>query len=148
MASVHVSAVIRAPIAQVWSVIRDFNALPHWHPMMSTSRIEEGLGGTSVGCIRNFQLKDGGATLRERLLTLSDLQHSVTYEMLDSPMAVSNYVATLRLLPITTTNHTLGDWQASFTAPPDQEREIVALVERVFAEGLQHVDRLLTPAAT
>ena len=33
--------------------------------------------------------------IRERLLALSDYDYSCTYEILESPMGVENYVATL-----------------------------------------------------
>ena len=53
-----------------------------------------------VGCIRNFRLKNGGR-IRERLLALSDYEMSCTYSILESPMGVENYLATLRLIPVT-----------------------------------------------
>ena len=39
--------------------------------------------------------------IRERLLALSDYDYSCTYEILESPMGVTNYVATLKLTPVT-----------------------------------------------
>jgi len=69
---------------------------------------------------QNFVLKDGGL-LRERLLALSDYDLSCSYEILESPMAVENYVATLSLTPITDGNLTLAEWQAEFDCAPDRE---------------------------
>ena len=96
MTHIYVSAVIPAPVAKVWSIIRDFNGLPNWHPSIAKSHIEDGLSGAEVGCIRNFELHDGGV-IREKLLTLSDELHSCTYAIIESPMGVENYTATLRL---------------------------------------------------
>jgi len=39
MAKVYRSAVIRAPVETVWAVVRDFNALPRWHPAIATSEM-------------------------------------------------------------------------------------------------------------
>ena len=39
--------------------------------------------------------------IRERLLALSDYDYSCTYAILESPMGVDNYVATLKLTPVT-----------------------------------------------
>ena len=39
MPAVYVSAVIDAPLEKVWEVLRDFNALPQWHPLVAASRI-------------------------------------------------------------------------------------------------------------
>ena len=145
MASVLVTSIIRAPIDRVWSAIRDFNALPDWHPFVSASRIEESLPSATIGCVRNFQLQETGETIRERLLALSDADHSCTYSILDAPMPVSNYVATFQLLPITTTNETLGQWQASFEVPDDEHPETIKLITKVFEEGFANVSKLLNP---
>ena len=40
MTSIFTSSVINAPIDDVWAKIRDFNALPDWHPAIADSRIE------------------------------------------------------------------------------------------------------------
>ena len=104
-ASVFVSSVLDASIDDVWAKIRDFNALPAWHPAVANSHIEGDQPSDKVGCIRNFNLKDGG-NIREQLLTLSDATFTCTYSILESPMAVENYVATLRLTPVTDGNRT------------------------------------------
>lgn len=144
MANIFVTAVIRAPIDRVWNAMRDFNALPAWHPFVAASRIEDDLPSATIGCVRNFQLKETGETIREQLLALSDAEHSCTYSILDAPMPVSNYVATFRLIPITTTNETLGQWQASFEVPHDEKADTVKLITEVFEEGFASLDKLLS----
>ena len=143
MAKVYVTSIVNAPIAQVWDAIRDFNALPQWHPFVESSQIEEKLPSSTIGCVRNFQLAGGGGTIRERLLALSDPDRCCTYAIVEAPMPVSNYVATFRLIKITTTNQTLGEWQASFDVPPEEEEETVKLVTSVFEEGFASVSKLL-----
>lgn len=136
MPRVYVSTVIAAPVAEVWRVIRDFNALPDWTPFVRDSRIEGGLRGDQVGCIRNFTLRDGGV-IRERLLALSDYDMSCSYAILDSPMAVTDYIATLGLTPVTEGNQTFAFWQADFDCPPDREAALVAQIgQGVFQAGL------------
>ena len=98
MARIYVSDVINAPIEKVWALIRDFNGMPGWHPLIRDSQIENGLPSNAVGCVRNFHLSDGGH-LREQLLSLSDRDHSCVYCILDSPLPVKGYVAGYRLLP-------------------------------------------------
>ena len=92
MAEVYVSSIIDAPAARVWELVRDFNGLPNWHPLVADSRIEEARPADQVGCVRDFRLKDGGR-IRERLLALSDYDYACTYSILESPMGVENYVA-------------------------------------------------------
>ena len=137
MAKVFVSTVIDAPVGKVWAVIRDFNALPAWTPFAAESRIEQGAKADEVGCIRNFRLKNGGR-IRERLLALSDYDFSIVYAILDSPMAVESYVATLRLFPVTDGDRSYAEWSAEFDCPPEREASLVAEIGRgVFLAGLK-----------
>jgi hypothetical protein len=124
MTKVYVSSVIPAPAAEVWKLVRNFNALPSWAPFVAESRIEQNAQADQIGCIRNFTLKDGGR-IRERLLALSDYDLSCSYAILESPMAVENYVATLSLTPITDGNLTLAEWQAEFDCAPDREAALM-----------------------
>ena len=117
------SAVIDAPIERVWAVLRDFNSHTAWHPVVAESEIEGGLSADTVGCVRNFRLKDGGG-IREQLLALSDYDFQCTYSILESPMGVDNYVATLKLTPVTDGGRTFAEWWAEFDCAPDREGEL------------------------
>ena len=137
MAKVFVSTVIDAPVAKVWAVIRDFNGLPVWAPFAVESRIEQNAKPDQVGCIRNFRMKNGGR-IRERLLALSDYDFAVVYGILESPMAVENYVATLRLFPVTDGDRSYAEWSAEFDCRRESEPELVADIGRsVFLVGLK-----------
>ncbi|NKB15883.1 MAG: SRPBCC family protein [Sphingomonadales bacterium] len=129
MVHVYTSTVIEAPSDLVWTEIRDFNALPRWVPAVKESRIELNQPSDKVGCIRNFTLRDGGR-LREQLLALSDYDMSCTYSILESPMGVTNYVATLKLIPITDGNRTFIEWTADFDCPPARTAELVETIGR------------------
>jgi hypothetical protein len=136
MAKSYASVVIPAPVSAVWAVVRDFNALPKWTPFVAESRIEHNAPADQIGCIRNFRLKDGGR-IRERLLALSDYDMSFIYSILESPMGVENYVATLRLIPVTDNDSTFAEWTAEFDAAPDRVDKLVDDIARnVFAAGL------------
>jgi hypothetical protein len=136
MAKVYASSVIQAQPGAVWAMVRDFNGLPAWTGFVAESRIEQNQAADRVGCIRNFRLKDGGR-IRERLLALSDYEMSCTYSILESPMGVENYIATLRLIPVTDGDQTFVEWSAEFDAAPEREDQIAADIGRnVFAAGL------------
>ena len=127
MTSIFTSSVIDAPVDDVWAKIRDFNALPDWHPAIADSRIEGDEPSDRVGCIRNFNLKDGG-NIREQLLALNDVEHLCTYSILISPMPVENYVATLRLVPVTDGNRTYAEWTATFNCPAEAEAGMIETI--------------------
>jgi len=138
---VYVSSVIDAAADTVWSRIRDFNSLPSWHPAIADSRIENSQPGDRVGCIRHFHTRDGGM-IRERLLGLSDYDYSCTYEILESPMDVENYVATLKLTPITDGNLTFAEWSAEFDCAEGRERELNETIGNgVFQGGFDALKR-------
>ena len=124
MTVIFTSTVLSTPIDQVWARIRDFNALPEWNPNVARSEIEDGLPSNAVGCVRSFYLQDGGH-LRERLLSLSDEEFCFSYSILDSPMPVEGYVATVRLLPISDGDRTYAEWSAEFECPTEAEEELV-----------------------
>ena len=138
---VYVSSVVDAPAERVWERIRDFNAMPKWHPGIADSRIEGNQPADKVGCIRNFHTRDGGQ-IRERLLALSDYEYTCSYAILESPMGVENYVATLRLTPVTDGDQTFMEWTAEFDCAPERENELVSNIGTgVFQGGFDALKR-------
>ena len=123
------SAVIDAPIDRVWAVLRDFNSHGRWHPAVARSRMENDVAGDVVGGVRRFSLSDG-AELREQLLSHSDREYTFTYCILDSPLPLFDYMATVRLKPVTDGNQTFWDWRSQFRAPDDRAAELENLVGR------------------
>ena len=134
MALVYASSVIAAPAARVWETIRDFNGMPNWHPAIAESRIEAGAPADQVGCVRAFRLRDGGF-IRERLLALSDYDFSCSYAILESPMGVENYIAALKLTPITDGDRTFAEWSAEFDCAPEREAELITLIGTSVFQG-------------
>ena len=143
MAYVYRSAVINVPVDRVWSLARDFNALPRWHPAIATSEIEGGLPADKVGCVRRFTRRSDGGLLREQLLALSDADHTLTYNILISPMPVANYVATMRFTPVTVGNLTFAEWWAEFDVTQGPEVATTTDIgDNVFVVGLASLGRL------
>ena len=128
MAEAYASSVIGAPAARVWERIRDFNALTRLAPR---DRGEPDRGRRPrptrwAACARSASPTAGSSA--SGLLALSDYDFSVTYSILESPMEVENYVATLKLTPVTDGDRTFAEWSAEFDCPPEREDELVALI--------------------
>jgi uncharacterized protein YndB with AHSA1/START domain len=135
MARAYASAIIKAPVETVWSLIRDFNGLPSWVPIVSDSKIEGGLDADVVGCVRSFHTKDG-THIRERLLAFDDARHTFTYNFEKPAFPVKNYIATIRLMPVTADDTTFTEWEANFDEAPGDEGKYVRIVSKdVFAAG-------------
>ncbi|MGI9373573.1 MAG: SRPBCC family protein [Hyphomicrobiales bacterium] len=141
MARVYVSTVIGASTDRVWERVRDFNGLPRWHPLIRESRIENGEPADKVGCVRDFRLQNGDR-IREKLLGLSDYDLFCTYSILESPMPLTDYVATLRLTPITDGGHTFLEWSAEFDCEADAAEDLVnGIGSDVFQAGFDALKR-------
>jgi hypothetical protein len=139
MVKVVKSTVLPAPVEAVWDVLRDFNGHDRWHPIVADSVVEKGWTSDRVGCVRKFHLQDG-SELRELLLTLSDADMAFSYCLLDTPVPLLNYVAHVRLTPVTDGDMTFWHWESRFDTPPGRERELQEMVaENVYQGGMDAV---------
>ncbi len=141
MARAYVSSVINASAEKVWERVRDFNALPKWHPRIRDSRIEDALPSDKIGCIRNFNLQNGD-NIREQLVGLSDYDLFFSYSMLEGPMPLSDYIATFRLTPVTDGTRCFVEWSAEFECAPENESDLVSGIStNVFQGGFDALKR-------
>ena len=112
------STIIDAPTDRVWAVAA---RLQRPRPLASRGRDQRRSSARQtsdkIGCVRRFKLKDG-SELREQLLALSDLEQSFSYCLLDTPIPMFNYVAHVRLLPVTDGDRTFWHWESRFTTRP------------------------------
>ena len=141
------STIIDASTNQVWGVLRDFNGFDRWHPGLATSAIERSQSADRIGCVRRVKLADG-SELREQLLALSDLEQSYSYCLLDTPIPLFNYVAHVRLLPVTDGNRTFWHWESRFSTPRGEEQKLAEMVgEQIYQAGFEAVRKHLSEAA-
>jgi hypothetical protein len=76
--------------AAIWEVVGDFCAIKNWHP--AVAQCDEITEGDDV--FRILTLKDGGK-IKELLTEKGDTSYS--YEIIESPLPVRNYKATLKI---------------------------------------------------
>ena len=114
---------------------------------VATSAIERGQPSDRIGCVRRFKLADG-AELREQLLALSDLEQNFSYCLLDTPIPLFNYVAHVRLLPVTDGDRTFWHWECRFTTRAGEEKRLTEMVsEQIYQAGFDAVRKHLQEAA-
>jgi hypothetical protein len=141
------STIIDAPTDRVWAIIRDFNGFDRWLPAVAKSTIERGQSASKLGCVRHIVLRDG-SEVRERLLTLSDLEQTFSYCLLDTAIPLFNYVAHVRLAPVTDGNRTFWDWRCSFTTRKGEEAEMTRMVgEDIYEAGFAAIRIRLTASS-
>lgn len=148
MVKVYRSTILDAPIDAVWDVLRDFNGHDRWHPAIAESEMERGYASDKVGAVRKFRLEDG-SELREQLLTLSDMETAFSYCLLDTPIPLFNYVAHVRLTPVTDADATFWEWHSAFDTPKGQAEELETLVgEGIYVAGFEAIRAHLGVEAT
>jgi len=146
MVRVKRSTVIEYPADDVWNVLRDFNGHDRWHPAIAQSQIERSRESDLVGCVRKFSLQDG-SELREQLLSLSDLEQSFSYCLLDTPIPLLNYVAHVRLFPVTDNNTTFWEWEGAFNTIDNREKELHDMVATdIYQAGFDSIKNYLESA--
>jgi hypothetical protein len=147
MPKVTRSTILDVPCDEVWAMVRDFNGFGRWIGSIGASSIERGHAAEKIGCVRRLRLSDG-SELREQLLTLSDLEQTMSYCLLDTPIPLFNYVAHIRLLPVTDGNRTFWHWHSTFTTRAEDAERLSRLVgEDIYMAGFEGVRRMLQQAA-
>lgn len=119
--AVYISEVIAAPVQSVWSLMRDFNGMPAYHPGVLRSEIEGGGRGDTVGGMRRLSLGPD-AFVREKLLMLDDQAHAFSYTIVEGSLPVKHYVAGVRLSRVTEGDRTFAEWWADFEMVGDADR--------------------------
>ncbi|MEQ1952224.1 zinc-binding dehydrogenase [Mesorhizobium yinganensis] len=148
MVKVRQSTIIDAPVDDVWRVLRDFNGHESWHPAIASSVIEGGEPVDAVSSVRRFRLKDGGE-LREQLLSLSDCDRRLTYCLLEAPLPLMGYVASIALKPVTDGDGTFWEWSSVFYPPAERRDELVRLVtDGIYRAGFEAIRKLMGRPST
>jgi Polyketide cyclase / dehydrase and lipid transport len=141
------STVLPATVDRVWSIVRDFNALPIWLPAAVRSEIEGGLDPATIGCIRRV-VADDNTVVRQRLTELSDSEYRCSYALLSASYPMKNYTATFQLRPVTDVGHCYMSWVGEFNVDPDKEADTIRFVgEKVFGGAFARLAALLAAQA-
>jgi NADPH:quinone reductase-like Zn-dependent oxidoreductase len=120
------STVVPTPVDDLWQILRDFNGHELWRPAFATAG-ETTDGRDQIGAVRSYQLRNS-ARMREQLLALSDRRHSLSYCLLESTMPLRDFVASMRLRPVTADNACFWEWRASFDPPPSERERLIRFV--------------------
>ena len=88
MAQLTRSVALNAAPDEVWALIGGFQSLPDWHPAVESSTRED-IGGVEH---RRLGLAGGGEILEKNL---GGDTMSVGYEIIESPLPVADYKATI-----------------------------------------------------
>ena len=136
MAKAYYSTVFEQKATEVWKIIRDFNNYPVWVNGAGESGIEDGKSGDTVGAVRNVLYRE--RRIRQRLVALSDVERSQTYEFAGPPtLPVTGFQATLRVTPVIDGDRAFVEWWASFDCEAASRDELTGTLEGNFERWLE-----------
>src|SRR5208282_820122 len=126
MPSAKASVDINLQPDELWQVIGGFGSLPDWIPDVCQSRLADG------GRVR--YLHDPiGRTFVEKLEHYDAAARSYSYSIVESPIAVSDYLATIAVTPIKGGRESHVEWSTSFTPTGISEQQARETFEGIFS---------------
>jgi Polyketide cyclase / dehydrase and lipid transport len=126
---VYDSAVLDAPIEEVWLVVRDIiRLLPVvFGEAVKDYRWVDGGSAEKIPSRFQFTFHATGETVLEEVVGRSETDHSVTYRMIGQAVGVTGYIATYQLRSVTTEpGKTFLDWVRDFGVAPGHDPAKVA----------------------
>ncbi|MFC1713350.1 SRPBCC family protein [Candidatus Poribacteria bacterium] len=136
MASISKDITINAPLDAVWKVARAFESIHEWHPAIESLKMVEGEEEP-----RRILTLGNGALADERLVELDDDKHIHTYIILDSPIPLTDYRATINVQSEGTQSRV--NWSATYKPNPGEDAACEKIVSGVFESGLEALKQQL-----
>lgn len=134
MAKVSMNTRLNVSPDKVWELIGGFNALPDWHPAVEKSELQE------EGSMRKLSLA-GGGTIIEKLEKVDENERLYTYSIVDSPLPVANYTATIRVRDDGSGDTTV-EWVGEFNPEGATENEAVEVIQGIYQAGLDNLKKM------
>lgn len=142
------SVSLKATPEKVWDLIGNFVALPAWHPAVASTTIVKG-NNNEVGSQRNVVTKDG-AKLLEELKAYDATAHSMSYNIVSSPLPVTDYLATLSVKA--DGEGAIVTWEGDFNRDPKaadvDDEKVKGIVQGIYKSGLDGLHTQMTETAT
>ncbi|GAA5872066.1 hypothetical protein JCM16303_000965 [Sporobolomyces ruberrimus] len=112
------SAVIKAPLAKVWHLIKLQDFAKFWSALESSELADKGV--SSEADVFSWKFKDG-TSLNVKQEEHSSIRHSVTYSIITAEPALSfsSVLSTITLHSVTTDDTTFVEWSGVFSSDAD-----------------------------
>ena len=119
--------------AELWAMAGDFCAIKDWHPAVVECEAFEESGDT----YRTLTLGDGGK-IKEKLTDKADTSYS--YEIIESPLPVKNYSATLKAAEGDEDGSVEMEWAAEFDADGVEDAKAEEIITGIFNDGISGIE--------
>lgn len=139
---------IKATPDAVWNKVKDFNAMPAWHPAVASSTATD---GSKVGSVRTLKLKGGGEVV-ETLESYDEAAKKFSYRAKDAgALPVTNYSSTLQVKAGDGPSTSVVEWRGAFyraypnNDPPADKNDEAAVkaITGVYQTGLANLKKVM-----
>jgi len=121
--------------AATWGIIADYCGIADWHPVVASCEIVSGTKNV-VGAVRLLTLGDG-ATVREELTAYDAQARTYSYAILESPLPVASYTATITILA-GLNGGSVVEWKSTFDAAPGADDATArTTIEGIYDAGFE-----------
>jgi ribosome-associated toxin RatA of RatAB toxin-antitoxin module len=133
MTKISMSTDLDVSADQVWQLVGNFNALPDWHPEVEKSEL------TKKGQERRLSLV-GGGTVVERLEKIDDKARTYSYSIVDSPLPIKNYKATIKVTG--TGKGCKLEWSSEFEPNAGFENDVMKDLQGLYQSGFDNLKKM------
>jgi hypothetical protein len=119
---------------EVWKLVGGFCDIKSWHPAVADC--VEAKEGDVV--YRTLTLKNGGK-IKEKLTQVEPTSYS--YEIVEGPLPVKNYKATLKVGPDDEENRVEILWSATFDAEGASDADAQKVIAGIFNDGVSGIKK-------
>ena len=136
MAKVSMSTQLPVAARTVWDSIGGFNSLARWHPAVARSD-EAKKGGATI---RTLTLHGGGKIV-EQLDSKDEKSRTYSYSILEGPLPVAKYHATLKVSEKSGAGCTV-EWSSEFDAAGASSSEAEKVIRGVYEAGFNNLRKM------
>ena len=135
MKQVSVSGEVRAPLEQVWGLLRDFGSIDRYAGGISSCVIE----GHDVGAVRTLTVASG--VICEQLLKVDEKNRSVIFAIISSPLPMSSCISTIRVKSLSADRCEVT-WSSVFELKQTSSaKNAESILTSVYQSGIEGLER-------
>ncbi|OMJ20965.1 hypothetical protein AYI70_g3766 [Smittium culicis] len=112
------SVVINATQSKVWQKVQSLD-LSFWSEVVSVepSSSAANASGLAIGSTRTVTFKDGTVQIY-RVVEVSELEHSISYELVEStpPVSYMSSISTIKVMAVTSNDSAFVMWSSLFSS--------------------------------
>jgi hypothetical protein len=140
MAATEIRHVFSCSADELWVLIGDFGNTGKWSGRPPEACVQTGEG---IGALRTLMLADGRQII-DRLDAMDVM--SYTYSIVESPLPVATYTATMAVKPIDDASCEFH-WSGRFEPKGIIDTQAIALFDDVYRSGVAMIEKALTTKA-